>query len=317
MSYLSKYIRMAAGLILLLCFATSCTNDYFEDENNCWIYVPQIKEGTIQDFYIAFHDANGVHMRTSHIFIPFDKNEKMRDGILRFKLKPGESAISCFAQTAGMGLTEGQPATESSITAPVLPNIEHLYAPSGPLRIIKDQKFVYPIGHPEAKTPQTIDISEDHVYIGTIIHEFKDLPSIITRIDITYTGLATRFEFGGLFDNITPQDRTQVSYIVDRTSRETLSYSDKYFPSSGIGLDGTEYSPVPLQLDVLFYADNKVVGHFSDEISDPTDGDGTTITGDVLLHPRQTLKFTYKGFTVTGISLVDWGDIGQGDVTPL
>lgn len=91
MKFLPKYTRMTAGILLLYSLA-SCTYDYFVDENNLWIYVPQVKEGTIRDFYIAFHDEAGSHMRSSHIYAPFNKNELTLDGTLRFKLKPGETA---------------------------------------------------------------------------------------------------------------------------------------------------------------------------------------------------------------------------------
>ena len=35
------------GLCLVIFAAVSCTYDYFEDENNFKIYIPQLQDGTI------------------------------------------------------------------------------------------------------------------------------------------------------------------------------------------------------------------------------------------------------------------------------
>lgn len=45
---------MVAGVMLLSYTAVSCTNDYFLDENNCWLYVPEIQKGSIPDFTAVF-----------------------------------------------------------------------------------------------------------------------------------------------------------------------------------------------------------------------------------------------------------------------
>ena len=47
---------MVAGVMLLSYTAVSCTNAYFLDENNCWLYVPEIQKGSIPDFTAVFHD---------------------------------------------------------------------------------------------------------------------------------------------------------------------------------------------------------------------------------------------------------------------
>ena len=44
---------MVAGVMLLSYTAVSCTNDYFLDENNCWLYVPEIQKGSIPPFSMA------------------------------------------------------------------------------------------------------------------------------------------------------------------------------------------------------------------------------------------------------------------------
>ena len=177
--------------------------------------------------------------------------------------------------------------------------------------------MLYPIGHPDSQNQHTIDINGGQLYTGTIVHEFRDLPAQVTRIDIRYTGLSTRLGFNGLFGDESPDDYTLVSYAVGGQRAVTHSFQDMYLPSSGTRLDGAESELTPLKLDVLFYAGEAVIGHFSDEISDPVDENGATVSGKVYLRPRHTLKFEYKGFTITGISLVGWEGMHPGDITPM
>ena len=349
MKFLPKYTRMTAGLLLLYSLA-SCTYDYFEDENNLWIYVPQVKEGTIRDFYIAFHDEAGSHMRSSHIYAPFDKNELMLDGTLRFKLKPGEASVTCFAQIGDMPVSEGKPYTDSYLSAKPVEGAEHTFSPiptgtdtqpkgtsagkptaPGLPRFLKTRLSLYPIGHPEAKNKHTIDISEENTYNGKITNEFKDFAGMgVTRIEIHYTGLATRLCFDGHFDNFTPQDKMQVSYDLHVAGQAGPDYnfSENYFPSSGYDIDAPdapETTLIPLKVVTYFYDGNNIIGRFSFDsgslndgsLNPPVDENGDKIDGPLFLKPGTQLTFTYKGFTLVAIKLSDWGDIGSGGTTDM
>ena len=129
MNKIIKNGRTLLGGLLLGCMAVSCTKDYFLDENNYWIYVPQIKDRSIQDFYVAFHDAAGNHLRTSR-FAAADFNQPyVTDGIIRSKLKPGETNVMCFAQLNTIEVTEGQPLADSWLALPVVDKKAGIYAP--------------------------------------------------------------------------------------------------------------------------------------------------------------------------------------------
>lgn len=341
---------MAAGLLLLYSLA-SCTYDYFVDENNCWISVPQIQNGSIHDFYIAFHDELGGHMRSSHIYAPFDKNELMQDGTLRFKLKIGETRVTCFAQTGDMPISEGLPYAESYLSARPVKGAEHTFMPLpadvgtvtqkknttkadvGPNqpRYLKSQLTIYPIGHPDAKKVHTVDIDEKQTYNGKIVNEFKNIANIgITRIEVHYTGLATRLSFDGRFGSFTPQDIMQATYdlsVSGPSSGTDYKFGESYFPSSGYDVN-TPNAPdtalTPLKVDTYFYKGDEVIGWFSFDSANssggmdpPVDEDGNPITGPVYLKPGTQLSFTYKGFTIVSIKLSEWGDIDPGGTTPM
>lgn len=345
MKYLSKYIRMAAG-ILLLYSAASCTYDYFVDENNCCIYVPQVQNGTIQDFYIAFHDQTGAHMRTSHIHASFDNNELMQEGKLRFKLKPGETKVTCFAQIKELDCCVGQPYAESCLSIPPVEGAEHTFCPPSAnssaqtqatgtdpnhARFAKTSLSLIPIGHPDANKVHTIDIDEEQTYNGKITHQFKGLAGLgVTRIKICYTGLATRLFFDGRFGNFTSQDIMQASYELSASGQSGSDYSfaECYFPSSGYDIntpDNSDNALAPLKLDTYFYNGDRIIGQFSFDSSNlndggidpPVDGNGNPITGSVYLKPGNQINFNYEGFTVVSIQLTEWGDIEQGGSTDM
>lgn len=341
---------MAAGLLLLYSLA-SCTYDYFVDENNCWISVPQIQNGSIRDFYIAFHDELGGHMRSSHIYAPFDKNELMQDGTLRFKLKAGETRITCFAQTGDMLISEGVSYAESFLSARPVKGSEHTFMPlpadantvtqaqnatstdtdPDQLRYLKSGLTLYPIGHPDAKKAHIVDIDEKQTYNGKIVNVFKSLAGIgITRIEVRCTGLATRLSFDGHFDNFTPQDIMQATYNLPASEQSGTDYKfgESYFPSSGYDVntpDAPDAALTPLRVDTYFYQGDKVLGWFSFDSGHPNDGgidppvdeNGSPITGPVYLKPGTQLTFTYKGFTIVSIELSEWGDIGSGGTTDM
>ena len=334
MKFLPKYTRMTAGILLLYSLA-SCTYDYFVDENNLWIYVPQVKEGTIRDFYIAFHDEAGSHMRSSHIYAPFNKNELMLDGTLRFKLKPGETSVTCFAQIGDMPVSEGQLYSDSYLGKAPEGRRTHVHTAPGRLQNrYAEQKArprasrptpispafpkpgcrYTPSGIPTQKKIHTIDISEENSYNGKITNEFKNFAGLgVTRIEIHYTGLATRLCFDGHFDNFTPQDKIQVSYDLPAAGQAgpDYSFSESYFPSSGYDIDAPDApgtALTPLKVVTYFYDDNEIIGRFafdSGNLNDggmepPVDENGDKIDGPVYLTPGAQLTFTYKGFHTRG-----------------
>ena len=104
------------GLCLVIFAAVSCTYDYFEDENNFKIYIPQLQDGTIDNVLVSIHDASGTHRYTRFIEGPFDPNTIGRDGILRFKLPWGGGyKVSAFANVDETYCDRGQPHQDSHI----------------------------------------------------------------------------------------------------------------------------------------------------------------------------------------------------------
>lgn len=120
----------------------------------------------------------------------------------------------------------------------------------------------------------------------------------VTRIEIHYTGLATRLCFDGHFDNFTPQDKIQVSYDLPAAGQAgpDYSFSESYFPSSGYDIDAPDApgtALTPLKVVTYFYDDNEIIGRFAFDsgnlneggMEPPVDENGDKIDGPVYLTP--------------------------------
>lgn len=328
------------GLCLMIFGAVSCTYDYFEDETNFRLHVPQIENNEISRFCVVFHDANGKHIRTRLVEAPFDRDDLTKQGILRFKLFPGEYHITCFAEYAEGSISEGESFVNSYKKA-LLRNpgtgSDNVYTPynSNTRALFLEAVTAFPAGHPSTQIPVEANIDENHCFKGQVTSNFIDLPDIIKRIDISATGLSTKFKFDGLFDHFTASDRLAVSLNTAQMSPGTpansLSNTDYLIPSVGINfknyLDGVPYSSaLSMDLQVDFYdANNVLMGSASVSDADlatlendkrPTDGNGNLVS-NLILEPQKRLIFTFKGFTLFQVQLAGWGDIVPGQTTPM
>jgi len=344
-----KYITKILGLCLLVATLAlaSCTYDYFRDENNFRLYVPQIKDRSITNFHVAFHNANGDHIITREITAPFDDNDLMRQGILRFKLPPGEGYyITCFADYDPAAVTPGNPYAESSLKKVIDESRANVYHGSNTVytsrttnpRSLFLTATAYPIGHAESLKEVTADINTDRQYKGRIQLEFIDLPATagIARIDAYYSGLSTNYYFDGTFRRFTTDDRIRGSYLTaDYQSGNTVTTDDVINPSTGtyfgsatrmpeVGSPLLDPNPLELELHLYDASDNSIgVITFTKDDFDlladdkkPTDGYGAPVSS-LVLESQQTIKFTFKGFTLIGIEMAGWGDINEGSTTPI
>lgn len=337
-----NYIKVLSGLCLMIFVGSSCTSDYFKDENNFRLYVPQIEDGSIQNFYVAFHSESGAHAITKQFSAPFDKDDMMKEGILRFKLKPGPYKISCFADSAPGTITTGHQFDDSYKYKEEIDVEHHIYTSHNVnnTRAIFTGATVYPIGHPMTKDAVEVNIDDNQCYKGTVVLTFKDLPAGmgISQIEAHYNGLATLYNFDGSFYQFTDVDDVMSSFnTADFTSGSDVVFSNLINPSAGTafgvvpGTRGTRagvapLSPAPLELNInLLNATGDVVGNIPFTQADfnamaaadkPVDQNGNPVPS-LVLNPRATIKFTFKGFSVFKIEITNWGDIVEGETTPM
>lgn len=320
--FYNNTISRLLGVTLVILAVWSCTKDYFEDETNFKIYIPQVKEGTIDNVLVAIHDGTGTHRYTRYIEGPFDPNTVGRDGILRFKLPWGEDyKVSCFANVERACCAEGEAYGRSYISEPVYDGDAALHRPGPDFRVVlQDDITVYPLNHPMASKLDTVNLDDTRVYKGHVTCEFRELPSQVARIDIRYKGIGTHMCYDGCYGR--PSAGQVVSSVAVQGGAAVTTLTDHLFPSTGMHYLDEDVNPCePLDLEVLFYgADGGLMGQFYSLHTDAptvTDPEGNSTTWDYMLRPKHQLKFVFKGFTVFEIKLSGWGDITEGEVTPM
>lgn len=323
----TKILTKLPALCLMAVVAVSCTYDYFEDENNFRIHVPQIEYNEISNFYIAFHDLNGKHVMTRQIAAPFSKDELTQQGILRFKLPPGEYRATCFADYTPDYITVGNHFNDSYKGEVPHRSAQNLYQSVSPNpRALFTDVTALPFGMPDGKIPVEINIDETRCFKGKVITIFNELPDQITHIDIFYKGLASKYQFDGVFGLYTANDRLFGAFDAFR-SGGVVSHQDIVYPSAGVNFGAKSHidNGNPLELEIHYYQGNTIVGSTSFTTADfnalpndkkPTDAEGNPLTS-LVLYPQKTIIFTFTGFQLFSIKLSDWGEIIPGEPTPM
>ncbi|MDR1671021.1 MAG: hypothetical protein LBR57_00705 [Alistipes sp.] len=329
-SGLKHYLARLSGALLLLTAAGSCTYDYFEDETNFRLYVPQIKNREITNFYVSFHRLDGKdtkqHVITRQVSAPFDDNELLAtEGIMKFKLPPGKYEISTFADYNGGMITVGEHFDASRKVAASYGE-ENVYAvtESRPRALFLRNTQVYPINAPETYIPVEADIDESCLFKAGVTCRFIDLPENVTSAVVTYGGLATTFDFRGVFGRFTPDDVLRQSHPFT-VNGEQVIISDLIYPSVGVGhgaVDDHTDNGLGIELSIVFYGGTSRVGEASFTSADlsslpedklPTRND--EVVRDLLvLYPRDQVEFVFKDWFLTGIDLVPWEGIDPGEV---
>lgn len=248
----AKYIRGLLGLYLMIFAFTSCTYDYFLDENNFKLYVPQIKGGEISVLYVAIHDkATGRHVLTREIKAPFDTDENTQQGILRFKIPYGEYYVSCFADYPTPSAAPERVEHDNSYISAERTAIANQYRPGlGDTRMLISTATALPIGHPDAAIPLLLDMNDSTKFRGIVTVRFKSLPNIAgkipDKIEIVYKGNATKIGFNGNMKRFTQQDNftRQFQAAPNPTDQNRVTCSTYITPSEGAFFG---WSPKPLQ----------------------------------------------------------------------
>ncbi|MFV0553604.1 MAG: hypothetical protein ACK5LR_02760 [Mangrovibacterium sp.] len=312
MRKLYAYTLSVAILIASLC---ACTHDYFEDETNLRIFVPELADKSLTNFHIFLYDADGVILKHREVDYPFDEEVFIEQGIIRYTIPPGSYNVTCFANTYRpsadgdstlLQVMRGGTREESYVNLQLLQNDN--YKPASQLRKVISQEFdVVPYGLARELPPDTVHISSEQTHTGIIEYVFKGLPAEITRLDVYTWGLSSRVNFEGKISS----DGRAVFKSVERLDQNTVfSFSDHYFPSI---LEEETAENLYVKIDFLD-SEGNAMGTFSDQLNMENE-DGTTTPA--VLESNTTLTIIFDGFFFSGISLEGWGDIDTGEVTPM
>ncbi len=297
------------SIVILIAFLIACTDDYFQDETNLRVYIPEIESKSIEDLHLFLYDSQGKLVKRRVCTYPFEEEKFIRQGIIRFNVPPGDYNLTCFANTkndsTSLDIVVEDEQDKSFISLEKIQDNKHKTAP--PLRkILRKQTKVVPIG--VSTDLDTVNISEDQVHVGTLRYIFKGLPSKVQNIEVHVQGLSSRLYFDGR-ESRNDTDNCIVCMSATRVDKKLpYSFEDFYFPSITNSNDKIAL--------VVNFTDNKgiIIGSYSGELN-VVDLDGNPV--EAILKSGQTLNILFDGFILSSVSLGDWGDIDTGEITPM
>lgn len=315
--------------LLLLCLTLgvgfSCTKDYFVDENNFYIYVPQIKDKSIENFYIAFHSEDGRHFVSRFVErSQFGSDTMLRQGLLRFKLPAGMTmTATCFADLpSSERVTFGQEYGDSHVVLPPHEEEGTGMKPERDFRALTASFFMLPIGHPQSQERHTVDMTEDLLHKAKITLAFKNMPSRVAEVHAYYTGLGTCLHFDGALQTHDEQAQVHASHPLSDGVQdgEYLAFSDMHYASAGLNVfaEGQARSDGNGELGVAFeFRDEN--GRSLGQVVIPEEEFREQLPefSPRYLKPRQQITLRFDEFVLVDMELSDWGDIDQGETTPM
>lgn len=217
--------------ITILLLYTACTYDYFEDETNYVVYIPEVRDKTVNDCRVMIYNESG--LLVGDRFVGASTNDpKLSLGLFTFRLPKGDYSVYCYANIDGVSFS-GESTRETSAFSLPLHDTEGVYRQ--PSDVFYD-KFEHKIENPGIRHSDTTAIER---YVGRITVRFKNIPfdmADLSNIELVAEGVASRqyLKHDTLTSHVMrgddvlkhTDDVSSVSF-----SEGTLEVDHRYFPS--------------------------------------------------------------------------------------
>ena len=288
--------------ITILLSYTACTYDYFEDETNYIVYVPEVKEKTIDGCRVMIYDKSGSLVGDKSM-LASTNDPKLSQGLFTFRLPAGDYKVYCYANLDSVSFADESSHEVSALKLLSNDTEEHYVQPSDVFFDI----FNHTIQHPGVLTSDTTRIER---YVGRITVRFKNFPFDLTdlnNVDLSAKGVATTQYLKD--DTLTSHPATDValrhkddlnSLVISRGDEEIVEIDHRYFPS-------VEGEVKTLGFD---FSDSKgeLIARMPVNVVDPD----TNIP--IPLYHGQRIIIEVDKYLVTAIHLVGWDeDIQTGN----
>lgn len=293
-------------LLSAICLS-SCTFDYFEDETNYILYVPDVEGRSVKDCRVLVYDENGSLAAEKYGALPFEDNPRMQTGMFSFKLKPGRYRVFCYANTDSLLFDGKSNIREAAFSLPKIQEDRYAQPPALMFDTGRTPEIIHP-GIIVRDTARLID------YTGRITVRFKNPPfnvPSIKKVEMTASGIANR-------------QLLQEDTLTRRISSKDVEYH--------LGAVPVQNNPDYFELDYRFFP-----SIFNDSTSEAEqitlrfsfyDADGNYVAQDLLvpvvdkatgkplrlLHNKRIIIIV-DVYTIVKIEILPWdGDIQDEDL---
>lgn len=280
---------------------TACTYDYFEDETNYMVFVPEVLERTVSDCRIMVYDETGTLAGARYAASPWDKDVRMNMGQFSFRLPPGTYKVYCYTNTDSLSFVEPETLETSAFKLKEAASGVTGYAQPSEVFF---QKLTPAITQPGYLYTDTLHAER---YTGRITVRFKDFPGDVSKIDkielsAVCAPVMQYLKKDTLTNCLTDND---MMYHLDKMPQQqtsgVLEVDHRYLPTVDDGKT--------LRLTFTFLdASGAVVKRLPVEVSEKETGLPIR-----LLHGKR-LIIEIRSYTVVKISVVGWNeDIESGN----
>lgn len=309
----SQSMRKNRLLIVLFTCVTallvivSCTYDYFEDETNYIVVVPEVLDNSIDDCRVMIYDAAGTLVKERYAAYPWNDGARIMRGEFTFRLPAGEYKVYCYTNTGGVTFIDNQNLETSAFTLNEENTNANTYVqPSDMFFQVLNRSVI----HPGMLHTDTTEIDR---YVGRIVVRFKNPPmtaaevSKIANVNLKAEGAATKqyLKKETVTDRISENDvMANLGALSAPTSADVVEVDHLYLPTVNDGKI--------MQLDYTFLdAANGEIISIPVVLADEATGT------PIQLSHGQKLIVEVDKYVVVKVSLVGWNEDIHGGGTNL
>lgn len=292
--------------ISVFCGATSCTYDYFEDETNYQVFVPEVLDNSISDCRVAVYTEDGTLVRERYAAYPWGDDPRIQIGLFSFKLLPGKYNVYCFTNTEEVIFSETQSLAGASFRLHEEGGSTSIYGL--PPDILFDT-FTPQIIHPGIIKVDTAAV--DH-FNGRITVRFENFPantSLIHDVQLRAIGASVKQNVKDLrITGARISDNDVMRNLTALPPGQGFSYDVEvdhpYFPTVNDG------EVLTLEYTFLDSSGGTVI-RLPVEFTDRSTG------LPLVLHSNERVIIIIDSYTVVGITIVGWDEDIQSTDRPI
>ena len=319
----------------------ACTKDYFVSEDNVRLYVPELVRGEIENLTMVFHGSNGEFLMRK-VFSSNDVQQLIGNVIKMSipvnSLSGSPVVITCVSDLDSDFLSDDSDFNSSKLISSRAVEDANRFYPTLDYRFYRYRKIVKPLGVDSEKI-DTLNVDSDHYHKGRIDLNFKSISAAVHSARIRYTGVGSSLDFYGEY-------KSEPSHYVEQrlvflAESTTQSISGYFLPSVGEFCaenthHGDQRDPVSsstssmsdsqeyLDLHIDFLdSTGALLGSYtlSEDTNPPTitnpDNTATLPADQIILKSQGKLHFEFDGFKLVSFELVGWGEVIDGETTPM
>lgn len=298
-------------IVLFICISAvvgifSCTYDYFEDEMNYKVFVPEILDNSITDCRVMVYKEDGTLVRERYAAYPWGTDPQEKAGVFAFRLLPGNYYVHCYTNTESVTFSDVNSLETAAFRLKEENTGNNTYAsPSDILYQLLTPTIVHP-------GIMKIDTTAIVKYTGRITVRFKNFPANVSLI----SNVQLEAKKAAVVQNLKELDITG-----NRLSDDDIMY---HFGALPVQDPGTDY----LEVDHLYFPtanDGELVTleyTFLDSSGAPVIKVPVVlaekITGlPLVLHSNERIIIEIDSYTIIDISIVGWDEDIQDSSTNL